>query len=140
MLDLQNAKSELLGGKFTCVLFHDGETFSSSLRGVAPLLGFLDSGRDFRAFCAADKVVGKGAAFLYVLLGVRALFAHVISESALEVLRRAAVSVEFDTLVPYIKNRTGEGRCPIEQAVLEAEDATKALPLIRARLKELQKR
>ncbi len=139
MLDLENAKAELEKRSCTCALCRGNELLTTSLRGVAPLLSFLDSKKDFNGFSAADKVVGKGAAFLYVLLGVRAVYAAVISESALEVLRRADISVTYDTLTPYIKNRTGEGRCPIEWAVLDANDATTALPLIRAKLEALKK-
>ena len=56
----------------TCILQQGERVLTSTQRGVAPLVAWLDAGE---AGCiAADKVVGRAAAFLYVLLGVRAVF------------------------------------------------------------------
>lgn len=131
MLDLQSAKKQLTENGYTCVLCKGDAVFCSQIRGVAPLLAFLDSGKDFCGFSSADKVVGKGAAFLYVLLGVSAVHAMVISAAACSVLREAGIQVTYGELVPYVKNRAGNGHCPIEAAVFEVSDAKEALPIIR---------
>lgn len=88
-------------------------------------------------FCAADKVIGKGAAFLYVLLGIKQVYATVISESAKHVLEKNGIALEYDTLVDRIMNRTRTGFCPIETAVVEIEDANEALMVIKATFREL---
>ena len=131
MLDLESAKKQLTESGYTCVLCKGDAVFRSRIRGVAPLLEFLDSERSFCGFSAADKVVGKGAALLYVLLGVSAVHAMVISAAAYAVLREAGVRVTYGEMVPYIKNRAGNGRCPIEAAVSGTSDAIDALPIIR---------
>lgn len=135
---LQKARTQLLAGGCTLVLCRGDEMITDTRRGVAPLLAILDACGECRGFSAADKVVGKGAAFLYCLLGVDAVYAAVISESALAVLQQGGIAVEYGCCVPYIQNRTGEGRCPIEQAVLEVVDPDEALALIRRRLQQLQ--
>ena len=140
MLDLESAKKQLTESGYTCVLCKGDAVFCSRIRGVAPLLEFLDSERSFCGFSAADKVVGKGAALLYVLLGVSAVHATVISAGAHSVLQEAGIKTTYDHLVPYIKNRTGNGCCPIEAAVLEISDASEALPIIRDRYFALQQR
>ena len=71
MSDLENAKQILLEGGYTCVLCRGKEIYTATARGVRPLVDWLDSGLDLRGFSAADKVVGRATAFLYVLLGVR---------------------------------------------------------------------
>ena len=86
--DLLTAKQLLEQNNCTCALCQGDTVFTSTLRGVKPLLNFLEAGTDLQGFCAADKVVGKGAAFLYCLLGVRAVYAPVMSQAALEVLRQ----------------------------------------------------
>lgn len=88
--DAERAMEQLAVGGWTAVLCRDGELFVSRERGVKPLLDWLDSGRDFRGFSAADKVVGKAAAFLYVLLGVREVRAPVMSGGAAERWRGTA--------------------------------------------------
>lgn len=63
---------------------------------------------------AADKVVGKAAAALLALGGVKAVFADVISEPAWILLEAANVEVTFGKRVPHIINRSGTGWCPLE--------------------------
>jgi hypothetical protein len=88
------------------------------LRGVKPLVIWLSSGEDFHGFSAADKVIGKATAFLYVLLGVKAVYASVISEGALDVLTKNGIDTQYGCVVEHIINRAGDGICPFEQAVL----------------------
>lgn len=122
----------------TCALCRDGEAHTDRRRGVAPLLNWLDNGMRFSGFCAADKVVGAGAAYLYVLLGVTEVYALVVSEQAKEILTRYGIVLYCEQTVPYIVNRTGNGVCPIEQAVTGAADPQEALERIRQRLATLQ--
>jgi hypothetical protein len=122
----------------TCALVGEGKTLCSTKRGVAPLLAWLENEENCQGMFAADKVVGRAAAFLYVLLGVSEVHALVLSESAEEVLLRFKIPYSFEEKVPAIRNRSGDGFCPMEQAVLGIEKPLLALAAIRSRLKELQ--
>ncbi len=137
MTDLEQAKG-LLKGEITCVLYKEGGYRSSTRRGVKPLVDWVKSGADFNGFSAADKVVGKGAAFLYLLLGVKAVYAGVISQSAYALLKNRGVFVEYGTLVENIINRTGDGICPFEEAVLQTDNPQTAYEIIEAKLLRLQ--
>ena len=136
--DISRARSVLSEG-FTFVGVCGEEIKTSSERGVRPLLSLLDSGISLDGFSCADKVVGKGAAHLYVLLKVKHLYADVISAHALELLIKNNVSVEYGTLCDEIKNRAKTGRCPIETATLDIDDSARALELIRITLDRLSK-
>lgn len=135
MKDLEKAKSVLHSGGYTCVLCKGDLLHTSTRRGVAPLLELLNT--DVSGFCAADKVVGKATALLYCLLGIKAVHAGVISQAALQVLRSHKIVATWDTEVAYIQNRTGDGRCPMEQATEGIEDPREALVAIQKKLKEL---
>lgn len=135
-MDLQNARQHLLTGDYTCVLCKGDTLHTSTSRGVAPLLALIDSGTDVSGFSAADKVVGKATALLYRYLGVKAVYARVISRSAAEVLKD--IHLEFDRQVPFIQNREGTGRCPMELATENMNDPATALDAIRRTLKALQ--
>ncbi len=137
--DIVTAKTMLLENEYTCVLYSDEADYHSTLRGVKPLIEFLESGNDFNGFCAADKVVGAGAAHIYVLLGVKAVWANTISNSAKEILKNNTISVFYETIVPHIINRTGDGICPIEMAVAGITDSKQALEAIKQALKSLTK-
>lgn len=136
--DLEKAKQLLARTGSTCVLCRGDLVHQSNARGVKPLLDWLDSGEDTWACSAADKVVGKGAALLYCLLGVRRVHGNVMSIAAVKVLRQNGVEANWDTLVESIRNRTNTGLCPVEQATRDIDEPEKALPVIRATLARLQ--
>ncbi len=119
--DLFVPKKFLISGNYTCVVCKGKERFTSDKRGVKPLVSWYKDGADFTDFSAADKVVGRATAFLYVLLGVRSVYAGVISKPALEIFQKNGIEVEFGTLVDNIINRAGDGICPFEAAVMDIE-------------------
>ena len=135
--DTEKARDILIKNGYTCVLRRENVEFHSSLRGVKPLIDFLESKRDFRGFSAADKTVGLGAAHLYLLLGVRSVWARIISQGAKEILEKNGVEVSFEEEVPYIINRRGDGRCPIEAAVNGIACPSEALRVIKETLSRL---
>lgn len=136
-VNLENAKKLLIKTGSTCVFCNGQIVLTDSRRGVRPLLDLLEGGTDVAGFSAADKVVGKAAAFLYCLLQVRCLYTPVISQPALEVLRSAGIETEYDQLVPAIRNRTGDGFCPMESAVWNIQDPIEALNAIKETLARL---
>ena len=131
MNNLEKARRLLESGNYTCVVCKEDTVYSTSQRGVAPLLNWLDTGTDLTGFSAADRVVGRGAAFLYCLLGVEEVYARVMSQPAAEVLHSYGIIANAETYVEGIINRVGNGPCPFEAAVMDIEDAPKALIAIR---------
>lgn len=134
---LERAKTRLQETACTCVLRRGEQEFIGTRRGIAPLLDFLDSGRDMTGFCAADRVVGKAAAFLYVRLGVAAVYAPVMSRPAYHTLTAFGIAASYGTLTDAIVNRAGDGGCPMEQAVWDITDPIEAEQALRRRLAEL---
>ena len=137
MNNLEKAKQILSDGEYTCVLANEKITLSTKERGVKPLVKWLESSLDFHDFSAADKVIGKGAAFLYLLLGIKSIYAFVISTPALELLRERNVYVEYSQEVDNIINRQGTGICPFEEAVLPITDEKLAYQLIKEKMQSL---
>ena len=139
MNNINKAKELLCGSDYTCVLVNGDSVLTSRERGVKPLLNFIDSGKDLSSFAAADKIVGKGAALLYLCLGIKQLYADVISKPAFDVLTKNGVSVQYGTLAEMIINRNGDGACPMEIAVADTDDPMEGLELIKEKLIELRK-
>lgn len=129
----------LISEGFTFVGVCGEKIKTSTERGVKPLLSLIDAKESLEGFYCADKVVGKGAAHLYVLLKPEHLYAEVISAPALDLLVKNNVSVEYGTVCDEIKNRSKTGRCPIESATLDIDDSTRALEAIRITLDNLLK-
>lgn len=131
MSDLTNAKRILTEGAYTCVLCRGDAVYTATSRGVKPLVDWLDSSLDLRGFSAADKVVGRATAFLYVLLGVKEVHSLVMSTPARQTLEAGGIAASYDREVPGIINRRGDGPCPFEEAVLGITDPMVALTAIR---------
>ena len=138
MENLLKAWSLLESGDYTCVVCKDNAVYTASQRGVAPLLNWLETGTDLTGFSAADRVVGRGAAFLYCLLGVKEVRAKVMSHPAAEVLQAYGIHADAETLVEGIINRAGTGPCPFEAAVMGIQDAEEALIAIRNQRRQMQ--
>lgn len=137
MTDLEKARSLLASGAYTCAICRGEDAYTTQLRGVKPLLDWLDSGLDLKNASAADRVVGRGAAFLYCLLGIQAVYARVMSRPAAEVLAAHGIAVQADTFVNGIINRKGTGPCPFEEAVMSLHDPREALAAIRSKMAQL---
>lgn len=135
--DLEKAIALLRGNpEYTCVFCKDDKTYTSTARGIRPLLDFLET-TDLNGFSAADKVVGKGASFVYVLLGVESVYARVMSEGALEVLSRYEIHHSCDVLTENIINRAKTGICPMEEAVQNVSDPNSALQAVKIKLQNM---
>ena len=137
MTDLERAKARLTADGLTVAVCKGETTYTDTRRGVAPLLSWLDEGRDLSGFAAADRVVGKAAAFLYLRLGVTAVYAGVMSTPAYDLLTAHGVEATCGERVPAIINRAGDGYCPMETVTLPLTDPLEAERAIRTRLSQL---
>lgn len=138
MTDLQKARKLLREEGHTCVLCRGEQVYVSDDRGVKPLLCWYDQGLDLSGYSAADKVVGRGAAFLYLLLGIARVHSVVMSQEAAQVLQSGGIEISFEENPVRILNRERSGFCPIETAVLGISDPLMALKAIREKLMDLK--
>lgn len=138
MSDIEKAKELFSAGEYTCVLVKDGKVFTSCLGGIAPMVGFIKDGADLNGFSASDRIVGKAAALLFVLAGVKEVFASVLSSAAEEVFAQHAVQYSFETATDVIINRAGTGPCPMENAVNGIDDPREAYDAINRTLEILR--
>ena len=136
MNDIENAKRILNEPGMTCVLCRGDTVYTSSKPGISPMLDYLEDGTPLCGFSAADKVVGKAAAMLFALAGVKEVFGEVMSSSALPVFAEHGILASYTTLTGQITNRAGDGCCPMELTVCETDDLKKA----EAALRETRKR
>lgn len=123
---------ELLHREQCSCVIANGDIRTFRQRGVADLYELLNREPEFlQGASIADKVIGKAAAALMILGGVKEIYADVISEPALALLREAAVEVSFGQAVDHIINRTQTGWCPLETICYQIKSAPEILPLIR---------
>lgn len=134
----KKAKEALENGSYTCVFCSGSSLISSTERGLRPLLARLNAGESLQGFAAADKVVGKAPAMLYVLLKPESVYAPVMSRAALQLLQQNGIEAAYGQLTDGILNRAGTGSCPMEAAVQGIDVPEKALGAIRQAIARMQ--
>lgn len=139
MSDIVHAKEFLQSNGYTCVLCKEDIVYTSSLTGISPMVEFITSGIDLTGFSAADKVVGKAAAMLFVLAGIKEIYASVMSEQAVKIFSQHGIKYSYCTLAQAIINRAGTGSCPMEEAVKDIENPSDAFDAIKQKLDFLKK-
>jgi riboflavin transporter FmnP len=118
------AKNMLLNETATCILVkNDKVILSLSGNGISPLIEIKnlhsDLAKDAYVF---DKIIGKAAAMVIVLLGCKKVYAETMSDSAADFLTAHGIKFDFNSKIGTIRNRAGTGICPLENAVLNISD------------------
>ena len=135
MNNLDKAKEMLKDNSLALV--KNETVYLSDLKGVKPLLDFLKNNVDLEGFSLADKVIGKGVAFLILKAKIKNVYTKIISKPALDLLIKNGIEVYYDLLVENIINRTKTDLCPIEKVVLDVNDVDIAYQKIINKLIEL---
>lgn len=101
----------------------DGTIHRFTQRGVKDLLTLVTTAPEvLHGAIIADKAVGKAAAACMVQGGAKQVWADVMSEPAMTLLRAYRVEAECGTLVDHIINRAGTDWCPMERLSREIDD------------------
>lgn len=137
---MQELIALLHSGGYSCVAANQSQVRTFTRQGVADLYDLLQNEPTFlRGALVADKVVGKAAAALMLLGGVKQLHADIISELALPLLSNSEVEFSFGKKVPYIENRSKTGSCPLEAACRELATVEEIYPAIQNFIEEMKK-
>jgi iron complex outermembrane receptor protein len=118
-------------GNYACVINNQNEVRTFSQRGVADLHNLLYHDSAFlNGSYVADKMVGKAAAALMILGGVKKLYTNIISSPALKLFSNTDIEVSYKEQVPFIVNRDQSDWCPLEKLCYQQDSVETILPLI----------
>ena len=135
---ITSAKHLLSEDTATCVVIVNHTIVKTQYgRGIAPILALYESNILKDAY-VVDKIIGKAAAMVLTLGGVKGIYAKVISQPALAWLETQKIEVTYEVCVGRIMNRAGDGMCPMEQTVQHMDDAKEALLAVREKLAQLK--
>ncbi len=137
---VESAINLIRAQKASCAVIRENKIVNiEHASGIAPILRMYESGM-LEGAVVVDKIVGRAAACVMSLGGVRACYACTVSEGAVSHLKKHGIAVEYDQCTEHIVNRRGDGPCPMEDAVKGIEDEEDAYRAIKARLAELSER
>lgn len=116
--------------KCSLVVKNHGIVTTYSKPGVRDLEYLLDHDPEMlHGATIADKVIGKAAAAMVVVGGVKELYAEVMSKKAIPFLEEAGIAYTYGTLVDTIKE---EGdRCQLEKITAPATTPEETVTLLR---------
>lgn len=125
----------------SCVIIKNGKImYTADGRGVSPLLKVYKADPVMlkNAF-VVDKIIGKAAAMILVLSGVKQVYGRIMSTAGRNYLERHGITVEYGRCVDVITNRTHDGICPIEKSVLDIEEPQEGLAILSLTIDKLMK-
>ncbi|MCL2036948.1 MAG: DUF1893 domain-containing protein [Oscillospiraceae bacterium] len=119
----KKAKSLISSGEATCVAIKGGKIiFQDSGKGISPLISLYEGNPDiYEGAYFLDKVIGKAAAMILTLGGVKKVYGERMSKSAVDYLNARGIETDFGEKVGIILNIAGTGICPMENAVLNID-------------------
>ncbi len=133
MKDLDLAKRTLAATEAAFVLVKDGTILHAGTgSGIGELIETVDAlGDRARGGALADKIVGRAAAMVARVAGIRAVYAEVASEAGQQALAEQDIPLEYARLVPLIRNQHNDGPCPMERLTLPIYDPELAVAALR---------
>lgn len=116
MTNLEIVKTKLYEKNASLVvMFENGdikEYYSPRVKDIVSIL--KENENALKGAIVADKVIGKVAASLLTVAGVKEIYANTISNFAIPVLEENNVKYEFKNKTEYIINNERTGMCPME--------------------------
>ena len=120
-----------------CVVIRAGVIERTEMgRGIGPVLKLYDEGSLKGAF-VVDKIIGKAAAMIMTEGGVKQCYGLTMSRAAYDWLTAHGVKADYRECVDVIINRAGDGMCPMEETVLDLDDAKEGIEALRRKRAEL---
>lgn len=121
-------------GEKNCVVIRNNKIISAeSPRGIAHLIKIYEEGILLNSF-VADAIVGKAAAMIFTLAGVKGCYGHTMSKEALKWLEEHNIEASYNILTDHIINRKGDGICPMEETVMKVNNENEALILLKEKI------
>ncbi len=130
-MNIEEMKSLLNKDDIVCVVSKGDQVLTSNLKGIRPWIKWLRENPELlEDAVVVDKVVGKAAAMLMIVSKIKSLYTPVMSETALQYLSSQNIDFSYDRTVVYIKNNEKNGLCPMEQTVIDVDDAQQGYLLL----------
>ncbi len=120
------------------VLIKDEQVYISDKKGISPMIEYLQKNINLDGFSAADIIVGKAVAALFVKAGIKEVYGEVMSLAAIELLTKHGITYHYKYLTEKIINRDNTGICPMEQTVKDCDDIEKCYHLLKNKVQELR--
>ncbi|MBR1922405.1 MAG: DUF1893 domain-containing protein [Paludibacteraceae bacterium] len=130
-IDGEDMLSQLNDLQVSLLVRNAGLTTEYNQRGVNDLLQLVNNEpQRLQGAVVADKMVGKAAAALMVVGGVKRVYTNLICTPAREMLQKAGIQVVAEQEVDMIMNRDQTDQCPIDKKLNGIDDAIQCVAIL----------
>lgn len=136
MTDIEIAVKNLEG--HSICLCKNSKYFTDDSKGISPMMKFIAEKKDLSGYAAADIIVGKAAAILFVKAGIISVYGKIMSKAAKLFLEEHNILYSYGTLTEKIINRSGTDICPMEKTVANINDIEIGYIKLKEKLTELK--
>lgn len=133
MNDLEKAKEIFEKENCTLVLVKGESIIKSKEHGLSKLVELIDKDEDLTDYSVCDNVCGRAASFLYVLLGVKEVYANTMAKLSIQILDRAEIKYSANAFVETLLESENKAD-KMELAVLRSSTPLKAFEDIKKEL------
>ena len=133
-IDGEDMLARLNEQHISLIVRNAGLTTEYTQHGVNDLLQLLENEpQRLKGAIVADKMIGKAAAALMVVGGVKQVHTNLICTPAREMLEKAGIVVSAKEEVPMILNRDRSGQCPMDQSLNGIDDPEECVNILKNR-------
>ena len=138
--DMEKAREILSTTDCSIVVVKNGTILTKKRGdGIKPILEAIeDLGQDMKGSIIGDKILGKASALLCVYSEASGVYSKQATKTAIAVLIRAGIPGQTDEMIPYIKNRMGDGLCPFEKMLSDTDSPEEAYEILKKTLDEIK--
>ncbi|MFW6121114.1 MAG: DUF1893 domain-containing protein [Petrotogales bacterium] len=137
--DMDSAREVMHKTDVSIVVVKNGDIVAKKKGdGIKPILETVDEmGEELQGSILGDRILGKASAFLCAYAKVAGVYAPQATKTAIAVLIRAGITGQTDEIVPYVKNRTGDGLCPFEQLLTGIDSPDEAYTVLKRNFEKI---
>ena len=133
-IDGEDMLAKLNEQHISLIVRNAGLTTEYHQHGVQDLLSLVENEpQRLQGAVVADKTIGKAAAALMVVGGVKQAYTNTISTPAHEMLEKAGIQVFANDEVEMILNRDRSGQCPMDKSLNETDDPQECVNILKNR-------
>jgi hypothetical protein len=130
--DINLAREILSSEDYSIVVINEGKILNHEKGdGIKPFMKIIDElGSDLEGKVIGDRILGKASAFLCRYSNVRGVYSPQATKTAIAILIIGGIPCQTDEMIPFIKNRIGDGLCPFEKMLQNVESPEEAYRIL----------
>lgn len=131
--DMNFARIILSSEDYSIVVVRDGKILTQKKGdGIKPILKAIDElGDEMEDTVVGDRILGKASAFLCRYSKVKGVYSPQATKTAIAILIIGGIPCQVDEMIPFIKNKSGDGLCPFEKMLKNVESPDEAYKILK---------